>query len=104
MSRRSPYPELEALRLRISGLSHLKQNLLMTYAIFGGMEHSVEVTAAELAEIVGVPASHFSRSRRELELEGWMEFTHKQGQVKFFRLGAKATGRRVIVPLRRARG
>ncbi|MET9464318.1 hypothetical protein ABZY44_05725 [Streptomyces sp. NPDC006544] len=61
-------------------------------------------TAVELAEIVGVPASHFSRTRRELEADGWLEFTHKEGQVKFFRLGEKSTGRQVVVPLRRAGG
>ncbi|MEU9376977.1 winged helix-turn-helix domain-containing protein [Streptomyces sp. NPDC048255] len=104
MSRQSPYPELEALQLRISRLPHLKQNLLMTYAVFGALERAVEMTAVELAEIVGVPPSHFSRARRELEAEGWMEFTHKEGQVKFYRLGEKATGRRVVVPLKRTGG
>lgn len=104
MPRQSPYPELEALQLRISQLPHLKQNLLMTYAIFGALEDAVEMTAAELAEIIGVPPSHFSRTRRELEAEGWMEFTHKEGQVKFYRLGEKATGQRVVVPLRRVSG
>lgn len=104
MSHQSRYPELEGLRLRISELPHLKQNMLMTYAIFGGLEHSVDRTAVELAEIVGVPASHFSRTRRELEADGWLEFTHKEGQVKFFRLGEKSTGRQVVVPLRRAGG
>lgn len=39
-----PYPELEALQARISGLSHLKQNAVMTYTILGGLERSVERT------------------------------------------------------------
>ncbi|MEV7420973.1 hypothetical protein [Streptomyces sp. NPDC089919] len=68
------------------------------------MQHSVEKTAAELAELAGVPAPHFSKARRELEAEGWLEFTHKEGQVKFFRLGEKATGREVVVPLHRSTG
>ncbi|GGY19000.1 hypothetical protein GCM10010358_82490 [Streptomyces minutiscleroticus] len=71
----------------------------MTYAILGGLEHSVERTAAELAERMGVPAPHFSRARRELEAAGWLEYTHSEGQIKFFRLGEAATGRDVVVPL-----
>ncbi|MEU5476759.1 MarR family transcriptional regulator [Streptomyces mirabilis] len=72
----------------------------MTYGVLGGLEHPVERTAAELAERIGVPAPHFSRARRELEADGWLEHTHNEGQVKFFRLGEKATGREVVVPLR----
>ncbi|MGG7568997.1 hypothetical protein [Streptomyces sirii] len=47
-----------------------------------------------------MPAPHFSRARRELVADGWLEYTHHEGQVKFFRLGEKATGREVVVPLR----
>ncbi|MFE0645024.1 hypothetical protein ACFW2Y_25940 [Streptomyces sp. NPDC058877] len=97
---RSPYPELAALQQRISGLPHLKQNVLMVYAIHGGLEHPVEKTGAELAELTGCPAPHFSRARRELEKDGWLEYTHAEGQVKFFRLGEKATGQQIVVPLR----
>ncbi|MFD3641777.1 MULTISPECIES: hypothetical protein [Streptomyces] len=96
----SQYPELEALQARISELSHLKQNVIMTYAILGGLERSVERTAATLASLMGVPAPHFSRARRELEADGWVEFTHAEGQVKFYRLGERATGREVVVQLR----
>ncbi|MFD7065460.1 hypothetical protein [Streptomyces sp. NPDC059906] len=96
MARNSPYPELEALQARISDLSHLKQNMLMTYAVLGGLD---ERTAAELAELIGVPAPHFSRARRELEAAGYLECTHTMGQVKFFRLGEAATARQVVVPL-----
>jgi DNA-binding transcriptional ArsR family regulator len=71
----------------------------MTYAILGGLESAVERTAAELAERIGVPAPHFSRARRELESDGWLEYVYKEGQVKFYRLGEKATGREVVVPL-----
>ncbi|MEU0630741.1 hypothetical protein [Streptomyces sp. NPDC005989] len=63
------------------------------------MEHSVEQTGANLAALVGVPAPHFSRARRELEADGWLEHTHNVGQVKFFRLGETATGSPVVVPL-----
>ncbi|MFK4213904.1 hypothetical protein [Streptomyces sp. NPDC030920] len=48
---------------------------------------------------MGVPAPHFSRARRELEADGWLEHTHSEGQVKFFRLGEMATGSPVVVPL-----
>ncbi|MGW7256841.1 MarR family transcriptional regulator [Streptomyces sp. NPDC054834] len=72
----------------------------MTYAILGGLEGSVECTAAQLAERMGIPAPHFSRARRELEADGWLEYTHSEGQVKFFRLGERATGHEVVVPLR----
>ncbi|OPG02875.1 hypothetical protein B1R27_30820 [Streptomyces sp. GKU 895] len=96
----SPYPELETLQQRISKLPHLKQNVVMTYAILGGLEHSVERTAADLAELIGVPAPHFSRARRELADAGWLEHTHSEGQVKFYRLGDTATGRKIVVPLR----
>ncbi len=49
---------------------------------------------------MGVPAPHFSRARRKLEAEGWLEHTHSEGQVKFYRLGEMATGREVVVSLR----
>ncbi|MFB7049632.1 hypothetical protein ACFCX7_26240 [Streptomyces microflavus] len=39
-------------------------------------------------------------SSRELEAEGWLEHTHSEGQVKFYRLCEMATGREVIVSLR----
>ncbi|MFF0205981.1 helix-turn-helix domain-containing protein [Streptomyces sp. NPDC005017] len=71
----------------------------MTYAILGGFDHTVERTAAELAERIGVPRSHFSRARKELEEEGWLEYVYSEGQVPFFRLGEKATGRDVVVQL-----
>lgn len=100
MPRQSPYPELDALQGRLGELPHLKQNIVMTYAILGGLESSVERTAVELADRMGVPAPHFSRARRELESEGWLEYTHKEGQVKFYRLGEAATGRTVVVPMR----
>ncbi|MBT2897982.1 hypothetical protein HET64_15440 [Streptomyces sp. McG3] len=64
------------------------------------MERSVERTAATLASLMGVSATHFSRARRELEAEGWVELTHSEGQVKFYRLGQRATGREVVVQLR----
>ncbi|MBV1940796.1 hypothetical protein KUF83_30135 [Streptomyces sp. BV286] len=100
MARQSPYPELEALQRRISGLSHLKQGVIMTYAILGGLENSVERTATDLAEMIGVPRSHFSRARSELAAAGYLEYTHREGQVHFYRLGEEATGREVVVPLR----
>lgn len=100
MPRQSPYPELDELQQRLAELSHLKQNIVTTYAVLGGLEGSVERTAAELAKRVGVPAPHFSRARRELETDGWLEYTHKEGQVKFYRLGETATGRSVVVPMR----
>ncbi|MFJ3309458.1 hypothetical protein ACIPSA_41715 [Streptomyces sp. NPDC086549] len=100
MPRQIPYPELAALQEQMKELPHLKQNVLMTYAILGGLEHAVERTAAELAERIGVPAPHFSRARRELVEDRWLEHTHNEGQVKFFRLGEKTTGRKAVVPLR----
>ncbi|MFB7341253.1 hypothetical protein ACFCZ6_14445 [Streptomyces hydrogenans] len=98
----SPYPELVELQSRLSGLPHLKQNMLRAYALYGGLEGPVEKTAADLARLVGIAAPHFSRARRELEQEGWLEYTHSEGQVKFFRLGEKATGRTVVVSMRHA--
>lgn len=95
-----PYPELEALQARMSGLSHLKRNAVMTYAILGGPERGVERTAAALAGLMGVPAPHFSRARRELEAKEWLEHTHSEGQVTFYRLGEMAPGPEVVVPLR----
>jgi DNA-binding IclR family transcriptional regulator len=100
MPRQSPYPELDALQARIGELPHLKQNVLMTYAIMGGLDQAVERTQAELAARIGIPRSHFTRARQQLEAEGWLEYTHREGQVKFYRLGEKATGRSVVVPMR----
>ncbi|MEW1679453.1 hypothetical protein AB0O47_40305, partial [Streptomyces noursei] len=55
----------------------------------------------ELADLIGMPAPHLSRMRKKLEADGWLEYTHSEGQVKFYRLGERATGRDVVVPLHR---
>ncbi|MEV1048746.1 hypothetical protein [Streptomyces sp. NPDC049916] len=68
----------------------------MTYAVLRGLER----TDADLADMMGVPAPHFSRARRELVGGGWLEHTHSEGQVKFYRLGEMATGRQVVTQLR----
>ena len=100
MPRQGQYPELESLQARMNDLPHLKRTIVMLYAIRGGFDHSVEVTAAELAETVGIPRPHFSQVRQQLVADGWLEYTHKEGQVKFYRLGETATGRSIVVPLR----
>jgi hypothetical protein len=65
----------------------------------GGPDSNVEHTAAEPAELTGVPAPYFSRACRELETAGYLEHTPTMGQVKFFRPGEAATARQVVVPL-----
>lgn len=99
---KSPYPELEGVmdRMGEARLPHLQRNLMMLYAVKGGLDGDVREMAIDLAARLGVSVPAFSRARTELEREGWLEMTARFGQVKHYRLGEKATGRRVVVPLR----
>ena len=72
----------------------------MLYAVKGGLDGEVRDMAIDLAARLGVTVPAFSRARTELERDGWLELTAKYGQVKAYRLGEKATGRQVVVPLR----
>lgn len=99
---RSPYPELERVMERMAEerLHHLKRNLIMLYAVKGGLDGEVREMAGDLAGQMGVSLPAFSRARSELERDGWLDLTQRYGQVKGYRLGEKATGSRVVIPLR----
>ncbi|MCF3137213.1 MULTISPECIES: helix-turn-helix domain-containing protein [Streptomyces] len=63
---------------------------------------TVSKTAAELAEVLGMSPTVFSRTRRQLVEAGWLEESERLGHIRYYRLSPKATGEEVVVPLRRA--
>ncbi|WP_373308790.1 replication initiation protein, RepL2 [Streptomyces minutiscleroticus] len=59
-------------------------------------------TAVNLAELVGMSPSVFSRTRRQVVEAGWLEESDRLAHIKYYRLSPKATGENVVVELRRA--
>jgi DNA-binding transcriptional ArsR family regulator len=61
--------------------------LVMLYASAEqGADGTVTTTATELAEMAGMTAPVFSRTRKELAEAGWLEERGKFGRVKLYRL------------------
>lgn len=87
--------------LERSGELHaVQRNVLMLYALLGGTRHVVQEPGYKLAERLGMTAAGFSRARRELVADEWLELVDKVSNIPFYRLGEKATGQTVVVPLR----
>jgi DNA-binding MarR family transcriptional regulator len=63
---------------------------------------TVSKTAAELADVLGMSPTVFSRTRRQIVESGWLEESERLGHIRYYRLSPKATGEEVVVPLRRA--
>jgi hypothetical protein len=87
--------------LQGSGELHaVQRNVLVLYALLGGVHHKVAEPGYRLAERLGMTAAGFSRARRELVADEWLEQVDKVGNIPFYRLSDKATGRQTVVQLR----
>ncbi|WP_327310116.1 hypothetical protein OG730_43905 (plasmid) [Streptomyces sp. NBC_01298] len=84
--------ELNALLLR----SQLKQGadlkVLMFYATAVPVGDPVRSTATDIGKLVGLSTTSASRSIGRLAENGWLTLAYTAVGVKFYRLGAKATG------------
>lgn len=78
----------------------VQRNVLVLYALLGGLYDKVEEPGYRLAERLSMTAAGFSRARRELVAEGWLELVDKVGNIPYYRLSDKATGRQTVVQLR----
>ncbi|MEV8476229.1 replication initiation protein, RepL2 [Streptomyces sp. NPDC051173] len=77
--------------------------LLQLYALAPKAPNgAVKRTAAALAEELGWTPSLFSRVRKELVKEGWLEEVDRVTNIPIYRLGEESTGERRVVPLRSA--
>lgn len=88
---------------RTAGLTANQRVIVLTYAMLpadrGG---AVVKTAQDLAELLGLSPTVFSRIRRQLIEGGWLEESDRLGHIRYYRLTSKATGEQVVIPLRRA--
>ncbi|MFF3503312.1 replication initiation protein, RepL2 [Streptomyces sp. NPDC003247] len=59
-------------------------------------------TAANLAQLVGMAPTVFSRTRKQVIEAGWLQETERIGHIKYYRLDPRRLGENIVVPLRRA--
>lgn len=77
----------------------VQRNILMLYALLGGVQHVVRKEGYLLAQHLGMTPAAFSRARRALVEQGWLEEVDKVGNIPYYRLSDKATGRTTVVRL-----
>ncbi|MFE9679466.1 hypothetical protein ACFYO5_36075 [Streptomyces sp. NPDC006259] len=53
---------------------------------------------ANLAKLVGMSPTVFSRTRRQVVEAGWLEESERLAHISYYRLSAKSTGEDVVVP------
>ncbi|MFI7012234.1 replication initiation protein, RepL2 [Streptomyces sp. NPDC050145] len=87
MKIQGPEDVVDVLRRTGRVLSPNQRLVVLLYAsVKQEPDGSVVVRASELAEIVGMNAPSFSRTRKELVALGWLEEAGRVGQVKLYRL------------------
>ena len=88
---------------RTAGMTANQRLVVMLYAVHptdrGG---AVIDTGANLAQLVGMSPTVFSRTRRQVVEAGWLEESERLAHISYYRLSEKSTGEDVVVPLRRA--
>jgi DNA-binding MarR family transcriptional regulator len=92
--------QLDLLR-RTAGLTPNQRLVIWLYSVHP-QERSgtIEEMGQDLAEVVGLGPTVFSRTRRQLLDAGWLEQSERLGHIRYYRLSPKATGHEVVVPLR----
>jgi hypothetical protein len=87
-----------------SGLTANQRLILMVYSMLATERSGVvRKTGAELAKLLDLDPTVFSRLRRGLIKEGWLEESGPAlGNIRYYRLSEKSTGEQVVIPLRRA--
>jgi DNA-binding IclR family transcriptional regulator len=88
---------------RSRGLTTAQRLVVMTYALSqANRAGTVERTAKDLAEVVGMTPTQFSRIRNQLVEAGWLEQSGQFAHIKHFRLAQTALGGSNVVQMRRA--
>lgn len=88
---------------RTAGLTANQRLVVMLYALHPtDRAGTVAETGAQLAKLVGLSPTVFSRTRRQAVEAGWLEESERLAHISYYRLSPKATGENVVVPLRQA--
>ncbi|MCX3061356.1 cyclic nucleotide-binding domain-containing protein [Streptomyces beihaiensis] len=88
---------------RTAGMTANQRLIVMLYAMHPtDRAGAVIETATDLAKLVGMSPTVFSRTRRQVIEAGWLEETERLAHISYYRLSAKSTGEDTVVPLRRA--
>ncbi|MFD4481472.1 replication initiation protein, RepL2 [Streptomyces sp. NPDC058471] len=88
---------------RTSGMTANQRLVVMLYAMHPtDRAGAVVETGANLAKLVGMSPTVFSRTRRQVVEAGWLEESDRLAHISYYRLSQKSTGEHVVVPLRRA--
>lgn len=86
-----------------SGLTANQRLIVMLYAMHPtDRAGAVIETAANLAHLVGMSPTVFSRTRRQVIDAGWLEESDRLAHIRYYRLTPKATGQKTVVTLRQA--
>ncbi|MEU3796000.1 replication initiation protein, RepL2 [Streptomyces fructofermentans] len=92
-----------SLLQRTVGLTANQRLVVMLYACHPtDRSGAVLETALELAKLVGLSPTVFSRTRRQVIEAGWLEESERLAHIRYYRLSPKATGENVVVEFRRA--
>lgn len=93
---------LELLR-QTAGMTANQRLVVMLYALHPtNRAGTVQETGANLALMVGMSPSVFSRTRKQVVEAGWLEESERLAHIRYYRLSPRATGENVVVKLRRA--
>jgi DNA-binding transcriptional regulator PaaX len=88
---------------RTAGMTANQRLIVMLYAMHPTDRAGAVVdTGANLAKLVGMSPTVFSRTRRQVVEAGWLEESERLAHISYYRLSEKSTGEDVVVPLRRA--
>jgi hypothetical protein len=88
---------------RTSGMTANQRLVVMLYAMHpADRSGAVIETGANLAKLVGMSPTVFSRTRRQVVEAGWLEESERLAHIRYYRLSPKSTGEDTVVPLRRA--
>lgn len=94
--------QYQELLQRTTGLTANQRLIVLTYAhLPTDRTGTVQRTASELAQLLGLSPTVFSRLRKQLIANEWLEQSGRLGSIRYYRLAPRVTGRDVVVPLRR---
>jgi hypothetical protein len=88
---------------RTVGMTANQRLVVMLYAMHPtDRAGAVAETGANLAKLVGMSPTVFSRTRRQVVEAGWLEESERLAHISYYRLSQKSTGEQVVVSLRQA--
>ncbi|MEV7684173.1 replication initiation protein, RepL2 [Streptomyces sp. NPDC088341] len=88
---------------RTAGMTANQRLVVMLYAMHPtDRAGTVNETGINLAKLVGMSPTVFSRTRRQVVEAGWLDESERLAHISYYRLSVKSTGEDVVVPLRRA--